>query len=61
MKKLINLSFIPVNTDIALVVLRVWMGFGVFNSMRLLGVWFHYSRNGPLATRNMMKIKAQPL
>jgi putative oxidoreductase len=30
MKKLINLSFIPVNTDVALLVLRVWMGFGVF-------------------------------
>jgi putative oxidoreductase len=30
MKKIINLSFIPVNTDVALLVLRVWLGFGVF-------------------------------
>ncbi|MDX2048695.1 MAG: DoxX family protein [Chitinophagaceae bacterium] len=30
MKKLINLSFIPLNTDVALLVLRVWLGFGVF-------------------------------
>lgn len=37
----------------------VWIGFGVFNSMRLLGVWLHYSRNGPLATRNMNKNKIE--
>lgn len=30
MKKLINLPFIPLNNDVALLVLRVWMGFGVF-------------------------------
>lgn len=30
MKKLINLNFIPVNTDIAILVLRVWLGIGVF-------------------------------
>jgi putative oxidoreductase len=30
MKNLFNLSFIPVNTDFALLVLRVWLGFGVF-------------------------------
>jgi putative oxidoreductase len=30
MKRIINLSFIPVNTDLALLVLRVWLGFGVF-------------------------------
>ena len=30
MKKLINLNFIPVNADIALLVLRVWVGIGVF-------------------------------
>ena len=30
MKRIINLSFIPVNNDLALLVLRVWLGFGVF-------------------------------
>ncbi len=30
MKKIINLSFIPVNTDAALLLLRVWLGLGVF-------------------------------
>jgi len=30
MKKIINLSFIPINTDLALLILRVWLGFGVF-------------------------------
>ena len=30
MKRLINLSFIPVNTDAALLILRVWLGLGVF-------------------------------
>ena len=30
MKKLINLNFIPVNTDVALLVLRVWLGIGLF-------------------------------
>lgn len=30
MKRILNLSFIPVNTDLALLVLRVWLGFGVF-------------------------------
>ena len=30
MKKIIQLSFIPVNTDVALLVLRVWLGIGIF-------------------------------
>jgi putative oxidoreductase len=30
MKRILNLGFIPVNTDLALLVLRVWLGFGVF-------------------------------
>jgi putative oxidoreductase len=30
MKRIINLKFIPVNTDLALLVLRVWMGIGLF-------------------------------
>lgn len=30
MKKILNLSFIPVNTDAALLLLRVWLGLGVF-------------------------------
>jgi len=29
MKKIINLSFIPIKTDSALLLLRVWLGFGV--------------------------------
>jgi len=30
MKKILNLSFIPINADLALLILRVWLGFGVF-------------------------------
>jgi putative oxidoreductase len=30
MKKLFTLSFIPVNVDAALLLLRVWLGIGVF-------------------------------
>ncbi len=30
MKRILNLSFIPINTDLALLILRVWLGFGVF-------------------------------
>lgn len=30
MKKLINLDFIPVNMDFALLLLRVWLGFSLF-------------------------------
>eukprot|EP00542_Grammatophora_oceanica_P022358 CAMPEP_0194049432 /NCGR_PEP_ID=MMETSP0009_2-20130614/30671_1 /TAXON_ID=210454 /ORGANISM="Grammatophora oceanica, Strain CCMP 410" /LENGTH=618 /DNA_ID=CAMNT_0038695593 /DNA_START=396 /DNA_END=2252 /DNA_ORIENTATION=- len=33
----------------------VWIGFGVFNTLRLVGVWVHQARNGPLAPRNIMK------
>jgi Na+-driven multidrug efflux pump len=31
----------------------VWLGFGVFNFIRLAGVWIHQTRNGPLARRTM--------
>lgn len=33
----------------------VWMSFGVFNSLRLLGVWYHQFYHGPLANRNLKK------
>ena len=33
----------------------VWMSFGVFNILRLMGVWLHQSRTGPLAKRNIDK------
>lgn len=33
----------------------VWMSFGVFNSLRLLGVWLHQTKLGPLAKANMDK------
>jgi len=33
----------------------VWMSFGVFNTIRLLGVWLHQTKNGPLARRNLEK------
>ena len=31
----------------------VWLGFGVFNFIRLAGVWIHQTRNGPLSRRKM--------
>lgn len=31
----------------------VWIGFGVFNVIRLIGVFFHQCINGPLAPKNM--------
>jgi len=31
----------------------VWLAFGVFNAMRLLGVGLHHSINGPLAPKNL--------
>lgn len=31
----------------------VWMGFGVFNSLRLTGVWLHQTRFGPFARRKI--------
>ena len=31
----------------------VWMSFGVFNTLRLLGVWYHQAYHGPLANRNL--------
>ena len=33
----------------------VWIGFGVFNTLRLLGVIIHQTRTGPLASRNLRK------
>jgi putative MATE family efflux protein len=37
----------------------VWLGFGVFNVLRLVGVWIHQSKNGPLARCNIDKAKAE--
>lgn len=36
----------------------VWLSFGVFNSIRLLGVTLHQKRTGPLAPRNLAKTVA---
>jgi Na+-driven multidrug efflux pump len=33
----------------------VWLGFGVFNIIRLAGVWIHQTQNGPLSRRNVEK------
>jgi len=33
----------------------VWMSFIVFNFSRLIGVWLHQTRTGPLSERNMKK------
>ncbi len=33
----------------------VWLGFGVFNFIRLAGVWIHQTQNGPLTTKNIQK------
>jgi len=33
----------------------VWMGFGVFNTLRLAGVYIHQTLLGPIARRNMNK------
>ena len=38
----------------------VWMSFGVFNGLRLLGVLFHQRLSGPLATRQLRKDEAEP-
>jgi len=35
----------------------VWIGFGVFNTIRLIGVFIHQVCNGPLAKRNIEKAK----
>ena len=37
----------------------VWLGFYVFNFIRLAGVWIHQSKNGPLARKNIDKALAQ--
>lgn len=36
----------------------VWMGFGVFNSLRLAGVYLHQTRLSPTAPRNIAKLQA---
>jgi Na+-driven multidrug efflux pump len=33
----------------------VWLSFGVFNTLRLIGVYLHQTRLGPLASRNLYK------
>lgn len=33
----------------------VWIGFGVFNILRLAGVWIHQTQNGPLSRRKLEK------
>jgi len=35
----------------------VWMSFGVFNTLRLLGVFLHQMRNAPIASRNIKRIE----
>jgi len=35
----------------------VWMSFGVFNSLRLAGVWIHQSRTSPIAWRKIRKME----
>jgi len=35
----------------------VWMSFGVFNILRLLGVFLHQTRNAPIASRNIKGIE----
>lgn len=37
----------------------VWLGFGVFNIIRLAGVWIHQTQNGPLSRRNVDKALAK--
>ena len=31
----------------------VWLGFGVFNFIRLAGVWLHQTQNGPLSRKQI--------
>jgi Na+-driven multidrug efflux pump len=33
--------------------LGVWLGFGVFNMIRLIGVWIHQTKTGPLTRRKI--------
>lgn len=48
MKNILNLSFIPKNTDFALLVLRVWVGFslfmqhGLFKFTHFSQMWGHF-------------------
>jgi len=65
----LSLSFTTIiATAAALVTMRVlppiygltgvWMGFGVFNLIRLIGVIIHQNFSGPLAPRNLRKIQS---
>ena len=36
----------------------VWMGFGVFNFIRLAGVWIHQTQNGPLSRKKLDRAAA---
>eukprot|EP01082_Thalassiosira_pseudonana_P000670 g525.t1 g525 contig10:217420-219447(+) len=46
---LISLNTLPKTFGLS----GVWMSFGVFNSFRLLGVWLHQTRFGPLSNNKM--------
>ena len=37
----------------------VWLSFGVFNTVRLVGVLRHHLRAGPLAPREMRRLQAE--
>lgn len=37
----------------------VWLGFGVFNIIRLAGVWIHQTQNGPLSRKNVERSLAK--
>ena len=51
---LMALDFFPPRVGLT----GVWIGFAVFNFLRLFFVWLHQSRNGPLARRNIDKANA---
>ena len=37
----------------------VWMSFGVFNTIRLLGVTLHQFKTGPLAAKKLQKVQKE--
>ena len=45
------LSFFPPKFGLT----GVWLGFGVFNFIRLAGVWIHQTQNGPLSKRKIQE------
>ena len=51
---LMALNFFPPRVGLT----GVWIGFAVFNFLRLFFVWLHQARNGPLARRNIDKANA---